>query len=216
MKKIIFGNTDNLQQISRGNGDENLLKLRSFAGLVAIACFFYLIFTTSCANQGMPTGGVKDTIPPVLLRTDPSLRSTNFKGSGLRFTFDEFIISDEISEKLVISPPMKKKPLVKMKGKTLILEFQEGLKKESTYSLDFKDAVVDNNEKNPIKDFRFSFSTGATFDSLRVAGYVKDALSQEPVDKVLVMLYRTKDYKAFTDSIPDYIGTTNKEGLFMI
>ncbi|MGE5448258.1 MAG: Ig-like domain-containing protein [Bacteroidales bacterium] len=216
MKKIIFGNTDNLQQISRGNGDENLLKLRSFAGLVAIACFFYLIFTTSCANQGMPTGGVKDTIPPVLLRTDPSLRSTNFKGSGLRFTFDEFIISDEISEKLVISPPMKKKPLVKMKGKTLILEFQEGLKKESTYSLDFKDAVVDNNEKNPIKDFRFSFSTGATFDSLRVAGYVKDALSQEPVDKVLVMLYRAKDYKAFTDSIPDYIGTTNKEGLFMI
>jgi hypothetical protein len=214
MEQTIFDNTDHRPQISKGT--VNLIKIKSFAGLIVFACFLYLVFTTSCANQGMPTGGVKDTIPPVLLRTDPSLRGTNFKGNALRFTFDEFIISDEISEKLVISPPMKKKPLVKMKGKTLILEFQEGLKKESTYSLDFKDAVADNNEKNPIKDFRFSFSTGATFDSLRVAGYVKDALSQEPVDKALVMLYRIKDYKAFTDSIPDYIGTTDKEGLFMI
>ncbi|MGE5394549.1 MAG: Ig-like domain-containing protein [Candidatus Saccharibacteria bacterium] len=216
MKQTIFDNTDNLPQISRGTGPVNLLKLKSFAGLVAMACFLYLIFTTSCANQGMPTGGPKDTIPPVLLRAEPSLLSTNFKGSDLRFTFNEFIISDEISEKMVISPPMKKKPMVKMKGKTLIIEFQEGLKKESTYSLDFKDAVVDNNEKNPLKDFRFSFSTGATFDSMRVVGYVKDALSQEPVDKALVMLHRITDYKAFVDSIPDYIGTTNKEGLFMI
>jgi hypothetical protein len=216
MKQTIFDNTDNRQQVLQGTRAANLLKVKRFAGLMAIACFLYLLFTTSCANPGMPTGGVKDTIPPVLVRTEPSLRSTNFKGNDLRFTFDEFIISDEISEKLVISPPMKKKPMVKMKGKTLILEFQQPLKKASTYSLDFKDAVADNNEKNPIKDFRFSFSTGATFDSLRVVGYVKDALNQEPVDKALVLLHRITDYKAFTDSIPDYIGTTDKEGLFMI
>ena len=103
-----------------------------------------------------------------------------------------------------------------MKGKTLIIEFTQPLKKESTYALDFKDAVADNNEKNPIEDFRFSFSTGATFDSLRVAGYVKNALNQEPVEKALVMLHRQSDYTAFVDSIPDYIGTTDKDGLFMI
>lgn len=214
MKHTIFDNTDHLQRISKAM--LCFLQIRSIAGLLAGAFLFYLIFTTSCANPGMPTGGVKDTIPPVLLRTEPSLRSTNFKGEDLRFTFDEFIISDDISEKLVLSPPMKKKPQIKMKGKTLILDFQEALKPESTYSLDFKDAVADNNEKNPIEDFRFSFSTGATFDSLRVAGYVKDALSQEPVDKALVLLYRLMEYTVFTDSIPDYIGTTNKEGLFMI
>lgn len=178
--------------------------------------FFYLVFYTSCANIGSPTGGPKDSIPPVVVRTIPELRSTNFKGSDIRFTFNEYIIPDEIGEKLIISPPMKKKPVIKMKGKTLIIEFAENLRKESTYSFDFKDAVADNNEKNPIEDLRFSFSTGATFDSLRVAGYVKNALNQEPVEKALVMLHRQKDYTVFIDSIPDYIGTTNKEGFFMI
>jgi hypothetical protein len=134
----------------------------------------------------------------------------------VRFTFDEYILPDEISEKLVISPPMKKKPVIKMKGKTLIVEFPQELRKETTYSLDFKDAVADNNEKNPIKDFRFAFSTGSSCDSLRVAGYVKDALNQEPVEKVLIQLHRDLDYTAFVDSIPDYIGMTNKDGFFMI
>lgn len=177
---------------------------------------FYLIFYTSCANMGSPSGGPKDTIPPVVIKTIPELRGTSFSGSDVRFTFDEYIIPDEISEKLVISPPIKKKSMVKMKGKTLIIEFQEELKTGTTYSMDFKDAVADNNERNPIEDFRFSFSTGSSFDSLRVAGYVKNALNQEPVEKALVLLHRKHDYTAFVDSIPDYIGTTNKEGFFMI
>lgn len=184
--------------------------------LAIVITFFYLIFYSSCANIGSPTGGAKDTIPPVVFKTVPELRSTNFKGSDVRFTFDEYIIPDEVREKLVISPPMKKKPVIKMKGKTLIIEFAEDLKNNSTYSLDFKDAVADNNEKNPIEDLRFSFSTGASFDSLRVAGYVKNALNQEPVEKALVLLHRNMEYTAFVDSIPDYIGTTNKEGFFMI
>jgi len=178
--------------------------------------FLYLLFQTSCANMGSPTGGAKDTIPPVVLKTIPELRSTNYSGADVRFTFDEFIIPDEISEKIVISPPMKKKPVIKMKSKTLIIEFAEELRKDATYSIDFKDAVADNNEKNPIDDLRFSFSTGAAYDSLRVSGYIKNALSQEPVEKALVLLHRIKEYTAFIDSVPDYIGTTNKEGFFMI
>lgn len=191
-------------------------RLKSIVPLLIGLSFFYLIFYTSCANIGSPTGGPKDSIPPVVIKTIPELRSTNYAGTDVRFTFDEYIVPDEIGEKLIISPPMKKKPLIKMKGKTLIIEFAENLRKESTYSLDFKDAVADNNEKNSIEDLRFSFSTGASFDSLRVAGYVKNALSQEPVEKALVMLHRMKEYTAFIDSIPDYIGTTNKEGFFMI
>jgi hypothetical protein len=214
----------NTQFDSRRNLQRLLFIVRTFIAFrsknffpVLLGVFvFYLIFYTSCANQGMPTGGDKDTIAPVVLKTIPALRGTNFTGSDLRFTFDEFIIPDEISEKLVISPPMKKKPIVKMKGKTLIIEFAEDQRKETTYSLDFKDAVADNNEKNPIPDFRFSYSTGPTFDSLRVSGYVKDALSQEPVEKALVLLHRMQDFTAFIDSIPDYIGKTDKEGLFMI
>ncbi len=192
------------------------LRLKNIVPLLVGFSFLYLLFNSSCANIGSPSGGMKDSIPPVVLKTTPQLRGTNFKGSDVRFTFDEYILKDEISEKLVISPPMKKKPLIKMSGKTLIVEFAEELKKNVTYSLDFKDAVADNNEKNPIEDFRFSFSTGATFDSLRVSGYVKNALNQEPVEKALVLLHRKKDYTAFVDSLPDYIGTTNIDGLFMI
>jgi len=191
-------------------------RLKSLVPLFMGLALFYLIFNTSCANQGVPTGGIKDTIPPVVVKTIPALRGTNYKGSDLRFTFDEFIIPDGIGEKLVVSPPMKKKPVIKMKGKTLIIEFPEDLRKESTYSLDFKDAVADNNEKNAIKDLRFSFSTGSTYDSLRVVGYLKDALNHEPIEKAVVMLHRQMDYTAFIDSIPDYIATTDKQGLFMI
>jgi len=178
--------------------------------------FFYLLFNTSCANMGSPSGGPKDSIPPVVVRTVPGLRSTNFKGTDVRLTFDEFIVKDDVKDKLVISPPMKKKPIIKTKGKTLIVEFSEPLRKNSTYSLDFKDAVADINEKNPIKNLRFSFSTGDVSDSLRVSGLVKNALTQEPVEKALVLLHRKKEYTAFVDSIPDYIGSTDKNGVFEI
>lgn len=221
MEQTDFDNyRDPQREFSKGISSENTSKryfrMKSLVPLLLGLSFLYLIFYTSCANIGSPSGGLKDTIPPVVVQTMPGLRSTNFKGKDVRFSFDEYIMSDQISPKLVISPPMKKKPVVKMKGKTLIIEFAQPLKKDVTYSLDFKDAVVDNNEKNPIEDMRFSFSTGASYDSLRVVGYVKNALTQEPVEKALVILHRDKDYKAFVDSIPDYIGTTDKEGLFAI
>jgi hypothetical protein len=192
------------------------LKLRDGVFLLFGFLAFYALFNSSCANQGMPTGGAKDSIPPVVVKTVPELRSKNFQGDELRFTFNEFIISEEVKEKIVISPPMKKKPIVKMKGKTLIVEFAEDLKKETTYSIDFKDAIADNNEKNPIKSLRYSFSTGDQYDSLRIAGIVRNAYTQEPVEKALVMLHRQPNYTAFIDSVPDYIGMTDKKGIFMI
>lgn len=216
MKQNSLVRNENPQRILSNPIRMRFFRIKSIVPALIGLSFFYLVFYTSCANIGSPTGGPKDSIPPVVVRTIPELRSPNYKGSDVRFTFNEYIIPDEIGEKLIISPPMKKKPVIKMKGKTLIIEFAEKLRKESTYSLDFKDAVADNNEKNPIEDLRFSFSTGATFDSLRVAGYVKNALNQEPVEKALVMLHRRKEYTALIDSVPDYIGTTNKEGFFMI
>ncbi len=216
MKQTGFDTNENLKQISPYPTRMSYFKLKSIIPLLFGISFFYLIFYTSCANIGSPSGGPKDSIPPVVVKTIPVLRGKNYTDKEVRLTFDEFINSDEIAEKLVISPPMKKKPVIKMKAKTLIVEFTEELRKESTYSLDFKDAVADNNEKNPIKDFRFSFSTGQKFDSLKVVGYVKNAITQEPVEKALVLLHHQKEYTAFIDSIPDYIGTTNKEGLFMI
>ena len=190
--------------------------MKQIIPIIIIAWFGYLVFTTSCANTGMPTGGPKDSIPPVLVLTSPKYLATNYKGEDIRLTFDEYVVYDELSQKLVVSPPMKKKPVFKSKGKTLIVEFKEELKDNTTYSLDFKDAVADNNEKNPYEDLRFAFSTGPTIDTLQVGGYVKNAFSLEPVEDALVLLHRVHDETVFFDSIPDYIGKTDKEGYFEI
>ncbi len=176
----------------------------------------YLVFTTSCANPGMPTGGAKDSIPPVVVRTIPEFNGRNYKGTEVSLTFNEFVISDQLREALVVSPPLKKRPMIRTKSKTLTIDLGDELKENQTYSLDFKDAIADNNEKNPLEDFRFSFSTGPDFDSLMIGGYVKDAKNLEPIEGAVVMLHSMKEVGAFKDSIPDYIAKTDKEGFYLL
>ena len=177
----------------------------------------YLLFTTSCANPGMPTGGNKDSIPPVVLRTEPDFNARNYKGHSVSLTFDEFIISDEISTELMVSPPLKKKPVLRTKSKTLTIDLGKDLHPNTTYSLDFKNAIVDNNEKNPLKDFRFAFSTGPEFDSLMIGGYVINAKDVDPVEGALVLLYAADDsLSAFNDSLPAYIAKTDDKGFYAV
>lgn len=184
--------------------------------LFIVALFTWIVAVSSCANMGMPQGGPRDTIPPVLLKTDPVYKSVNFKGDEVRLTFNEYMNTEEIGEILVISPPMVKKPSILTKSKTLIIGFNEELKDSVTYSLDFKNSVADNNEKNPIENFRFSFSTGPVYDSLKVAGQLSNAFNLEPVENGLVFLHRNLHDSAVYRVKPDYIAKTNKEGEFMI
>ncbi|MEN6456678.1 MAG: Ig-like domain-containing protein [Prolixibacteraceae bacterium] len=175
----------------------------------------YVVFTTSCANPGMPTGGDKDTIPPVVLKTVPDLNMTNYKGNSVSFTFNEFVISDEVGTTLLVSPPVAKKPVVRTKSKTLTIELGDSLRQNVTYTLDFGDAIADNNEKNPLEDFRFAFSTGPQFDSLMVGGYVLDAGNMEPVAEAMVLLYDEADsVSSFRKKIPKYIARTDDEGFY--
>ncbi len=176
----------------------------------------YLLFATSCANIGTPTGGDKDTIAPVVVKTVPVVDARNYRGKTVNITFDEFIISTEVSQDLVVSPPIAKRPTIKTKSKTLIVDFGEQLKPNTTYSLDFRNSIADNNEKNPLNNFRFSFSNGPALDSLMVGGYVRMAENMEPVEDALVLLHRLDSLSAFTDSVPDYIARTDEEGFFMI
>jgi hypothetical protein len=182
----------------------------------------YLIFSVAglilfnhCANQGMPTGGLKDSIPPVLIETSPAMRSANFSGKEVHLTFNEYVISDAVAEELVVSPPLSKRPNIRTKSKTLIVSFNEALKPDITYSLDFKNSVVDNNENNPYVGLRLLFSTGSEIDTLRVAGMIKDAEKLEPKEKIMVMLYSNLHDTAVYRSNPDYIARTNPKGLFL-
>ncbi len=183
--------------------------------LMALLLLPALIVFSRCANQGMPTGGPKDTIPPLLVETNPVLRELNYMGKDVRITFNEYIISDAVAEELVISPPLEKRPVIRTKSKTLIVGFNEELKPDVTYSLDFKNSVTDNNENNPYLGLRLLFSTGPRLDTLRVAGMVKNAGNLNNQEKMLVMLYRNSDDTAVIRTKPDYISRTDARGIFL-
>jgi hypothetical protein len=189
--------------------------MKKLLAILVFAYTAYIVFTTSCANPGMPTGGDKDTIPPVVLKTVPELNTINYKGNSVSLTFNEFIISDEVSTKLLVSPPLAKKPVVRTKSKTLTIELGDSLMQDVTYTLDFRDAIADNNEKNPLENFRFAFSTGPEIDTLMVGGYVLNAENMEPIEEAIVLLYdETDSVSSFRKKIPKYIASANKEGFY--
>ena len=194
---------------------EKEIRIENSILLTVIALFIALAFYTSCANQGMPTGGPKDSLPPVLIETVPLHRGLNFSGKEVRLTFDEFIISDAVSEELVVSPPLEKRPSVRTRSKTLIVAFNEDLKENVTYSLDFKNSVVDNNERNPYNNLRMLFSTGPTVDTLRVAGVVKNSFDLESQEKIVVMLHSNLHDSAAVTLVPDYVARTDSRGMFL-
>ncbi len=193
-----------------------IMKVFGKIPLFFVAALAWIVIISSCANVGMPTGGPKDSIPPVLINTQPGYKSLGFGGNEVRLTFNEYIVSDQISEILVVSPPLEKRLSVRTKSKTLIIRFNESLKDSSTYSLDFKNSIVDNNEKNPLRNVRFSFSTGDVYDSLRVAGRVVNSFNMEPVENALLLLHKNLHDSTVYRERPDFIAKTDEYGIFLI
>lgn len=192
------------------------MKLKGKLPFFILSVLTWVVIISSCANMGMPAGGPRDTVPPVLLETSPEFRALNFDKDNIRLTFNEYLQTDKISEELVISPPLEKRPIIRTKSRSLVIEFDEELKDSVTYSFDFKNSIVDNNEQNPIENLRFSFSTGPEYDSLRVAGRVINAFNLEPnEDGSLLVLHSNLHDSAVFSVRPDYIAETDAEGLFM-
>ncbi|MDR2475820.1 MAG: Ig-like domain-containing protein [Bacteroidales bacterium] len=170
----------------------------------------------SCANMANPTGGPKDEDPPKFVRSNPNPNSLKFNKKKIEIYFDENIQLDKISEKLVISPPQKKMPTVKFLGKRLHIELMDTLQPNTTYTIDFGDAIVDNNERNPLQNFVFSFSTGDVIDSLEVSGILLNAANLEPVSGKIVGLHKNLHDTAFTTEPFYRIGNTDAAGHFSI
>lgn len=185
--------------------------------------FLYIIFLVllslsfvDCAKRGNPDGGARDTIPPVLLRTVPENYSTNFKGNEITVYFDEYIKLKDLQQQLIISPPLENQPTITpfSTSKVLKIVINDTLKENTTYSINFGNSIVDNNEENPFEFFKYVFSTGSYIDSLKVQGTITDALKINPEEKVTVMLYEVDE--SYTDSIiynkkPLYIATTQRD-----
>ncbi len=172
-----------------------------------------------CAKIGSPSGGPRDIAPPVLLKSKPLNKSTLFTGTQLEFTFDEFINSQGMSQELVISPPMEETPEIRMRGKTLVIEFLEDLRENTTYTLSFGETIKDLNEGNILRNFEFVFSTGEKLDSLGVLGMAVQAFNlelPETEDPIFVMLYENLSDSAPLLEIPDYVGKITPQGAFLI
>lgn len=167
-----------------------------------------------CAKIVSPTGGPKDSLPPVMVRSNPAMNSTNFNGEKVTLTFDEFINLKEYQKKLAISPPMAKNPEIVQRGKSIDIKFTDTLKHNTTYTIYFADAVVDNNEGNPIKNLMFAFSTGSIIDSLTLSGKLSDAYTLLPAENVFVMLYDQNIDSLPIKALPRYLTRTNKRGIF--
>lgn len=172
-----------------------------------------LLITIGCAKRGTITGGLKDTIAPVLKMSFPKNFSTNFKGDEIKLVFDENIILKNLNKQLIISPPMKQEPLIlpTNASKFITIKIKDTLKPNTTYSFNFGQSISDNNEGNPFNQFKYVFSTGDYIDSLSLNGKVKDAYDKEAEPFVSVMLYEIND--TFKDSIvytdnPRYITNT--------
>ena len=133
----------------------------------------------ACASVGNPDGGPYDETPPKFVRATPSPNSINNKNKKVTIEFDEFIKLEKASEKIIISPPQKEMPRIEANGRKVHAEFFDTLKENTTYTIDFGDAIVDNNEGNPMGHFAYAFSTGAQIDTMEVSGTVLNAENLE-------------------------------------
>ena len=195
------------------------MKLKNFIPIIA-ALFFVLplFFPVSCANTTTPpSGGPKDTIPPVITKVNPLPGTVNVPthGTKLVFTFDEYVkIKDANS--IFLSPPMEKKPKGTIRGKSLVVTFEEDLAPNTTYTLDLTGAVVDNNEGNPYPGFTLVFSTGDQIDSMCVTGLVQDCNTLKPLKGATVLLYKDQADSAVFLQRPVAAAKTDDWGYFSI
>lgn len=177
-----------------------------------------MIFSHSCANTTTPpSGGPKDTIPPIVTEIYPALGAVNIprEKTKLEIEFNEYVqVKDPKS--LFLSPPMEKSPKHRLKGKSVIISFEEPLDSNRTYTLDLTNAIVDNNEGNKFPGFTLVFSTGPHIDSMVITGVVQDCNTLEPIKGATVMLYKDQADSALFLTRPDAAVKTDDWGYFAL
>ncbi|GHT09938.1 hypothetical protein FACS189432_05840 [Bacteroidia bacterium] len=181
----------------------------------ALSLFSFLLFY-ACASTGTPTGGDYDITPPVFVRSNPAPDAVNFSKNKIELFFNEYISIEKPSEKVIITPPQQKMPVIKALGKKISVELKDSLIANTTYTFDFTNGIVDNNEKNAIEGFTFAFSTGDIIDSLMVSGILLNAEDLEPMPNTMVGLHENQADSAFTTLRFKRTSMTNDRGQFRI
>ena len=185
--------------------------INTFASKIIICGALSVLFF-SCAQIGTPNGGIYDRIPPKAKSSKPPHNSTNFKEKSFEIVFDEYISTENTSEEMIISPPLKNKPVVKAHLKTLKVSWTDTLEENTTYIFDFGSSIIDYTEGNRLNNFVYSFSTGNVIDTLEYKGKVLEAYSLKPVAKKYVMLYKSEEKDIAKKEKPSYITRTDSNG----
>lgn len=200
------------------NLEKRLVTMRA---LMKLLCMAFLIsqfssLISSCARMGSPDGGWYDDDPPRVLGCSPEDKATNVKSKKITIYFDEFIKLADASQNVIVSPPQLEMPEIKTQGKKIVVELQDSLKPNTTYTVDFSDAISDNNEGNPLGNYTYTFSTGEQIDTFEVAGYVLRADNLDPIQGISVGLYDDFADSAFTTKPMLRISRTDERGRFVI
>ena len=180
--------------------------------------FYVMAFLllASCAKMGQPDGGWFDETPPHVIGASPADGGVNVKEKKVNIYFDEFIKVDNPTEKVVVSPPQLEVPEIKASGKRIQVSLLDSLKPNTTYTIDFSDAISDNNEGNPLGNYTYSFSTGEAIDTMEVSGYVLESENLEPIKGILVGLYADQADSAFKTKPMLRVSRTDSRGRFVI
>jgi len=175
----------------------------------------YALFALACARQTTPTGGPKDSIPPTLVNSIPQQGQVNFKGNSITLTFSEAVILNNPREQLIVTPDLGKDVDAKAKKNQVILTIPEDLQDNTTYSINFREAVQDITEKNPAAMLKLAFSTGTYIDSLIIEGSVSDLLTATETKDATVALCESDTFDIFKHR-PKYFTKSDIKGIFKI
>ncbi len=183
---------------------------------LAVVLYILSMILYSCANMSRPSGGPKDTTPPNYLRSNPTPDMLNVSNKVIEIEFDEIIQVENPAEKVIISPPQLKMPKIQALSHKVRITLEDSLIPNTTYTIDFSNAIVDNNEKNALEGFSLSFSTGNQRDSLQISGILLNAEDLEPITGMLVGAYSNLDDSAFTTLPMERITASDARGNFTI
>lgn len=179
---------------------------------------FYIclnLLLSSCATVIAPSGGDKDVLPPEILYAHPKNKSINFEENEILISFNEYV-QIKNSSQINFFPEIKPKPLIKVKGKTIVINLQDSLKLNTTYTLNFNNSIVDINESNPLRNFQYVFSTGSIIDTCKLNGFVFDLKSNSKIVESKIGLFKNELALNFDSLIrhssPDYFVLSDENG----
>jgi uncharacterized protein (DUF2141 family) len=189
-------------------------KCFSFLGALLVCLYAITTFNSGCAQIGAPVGGPKDTLAPVLVRANPPQNTVNFKGNRISLNFDEYLDVQDIQNNLLVSPVQKNNPRILNNLKNVTIIFKDSLLPNTTYAVNFGNAIKDVNEGNILKNFSYIFSTGKVIDSLSFSGKVFLAETGKADSTMIAMLYRNADDSSVQKIKPNYIARVKSDGSF--